>query len=50
MTQEYIKARLIEIERYLNKKWKGLSDNFVERLLAKAEYDKLISKLNKINE
>lgn len=45
MTQEYIKSRLIELENYLNKNWQGLSHNFVERLLAKAEYDRLTKNL-----
>jgi hypothetical protein len=45
MSKEYIKARLIEIENYLNKNWQGLSDNFVERLCARAEYDKLLINL-----
>jgi hypothetical protein len=41
VNKEFIKARLIELENYLNKNWQGLSDHFVERLCAKAEYDKL---------
>lgn len=45
MTKENIKARLIEIRDYLNKDWKGLSDNFVERLCMRAEYDKLTREL-----
>ena len=45
MNKEYIKSRLIEIENYLNKNWQGLSDHFVERLCAKAEYDRLITSL-----
>lgn len=45
MSQEYIKARLIEIENYLNKNWQGISDNFVERLCARAEYDRLLINL-----
>lgn len=40
-----IKARLIELENYLNQNWQGLSDNFVERLCARAEYDKLLKEL-----
>lgn len=47
MTQEYIKSRMLEIENYLNKKWQGLSDHFVERLLARAEYDRLNNQLKK---
>ncbi len=46
ITKEYIISRLIEIEHYLDKNWKGLSDNFVERLLAKIEYEKLTKQLN----
>ena len=42
MNKEYIKARLIELEKYLNKNWQGLGDNFVERLCAVAEYNRLI--------
>lgn len=45
MNKEYIKSRLIELENYLNRNWQGLSDNFVERLCAKAEYDRLIINL-----
>lgn len=47
--KEYIKARLIEIENYLNKNWNGLSDHFTERLIARAEYDKLIKEYNEQN-
>ena len=47
MNKEYIKARMIELENYLNRKWHGLSDHFVERLLAKAEYDRLNNQLKK---
>jgi hypothetical protein len=43
--KEYIKVRLIELENYLNRNWKGLSDNFVERMIARAEYDKLAKEL-----
>ena len=40
MNKEYIKARLIELENYLNKNWHPF-DNFVERICARAEYEKL---------
>jgi hypothetical protein len=45
MTKEYIKARLIALENYLNQNWQGLSDHFVERMIARAEYDKLAKEL-----
>jgi hypothetical protein len=45
MNKEFIKARLIELESYLNKNWQGLSDHFVERLCARAEYESLITNL-----
>jgi len=47
MNKEYIKARLIELENYLERKWQGISDHFVERLLARAEYDRLNNQLKK---
>ncbi len=42
--KEYIKSRLIELENYLNQNWIPFS-NFVERLCARAEYDKLTKEL-----
>lgn len=45
MNQQTIKARLIEIENYLDRPWKSLSDNFIDRLLARAEYDRLTKEL-----
>lgn len=45
MTKEYIKFRLLALENYLNQNWKGLSDHFVERICARAEYDKLTKEL-----
>lgn len=45
MNKEFIKARLIVLENFLNRNWKGLTDNFVERLLARAEYDRLLKEL-----
>lgn len=45
MNKKDIRDRLAEIERYLNKRWKGMSDHFTERLLARAEYDKLLKQL-----
>lgn len=49
MNKEFIKSRLLEIQNYLDRKWNGLSDHFVERLLARAEYDKLIKQYNEQN-
>lgn len=46
MNKQYIKVRLIALENYLNQNWKGLSDHFIERLLARAEYDNLIKQYN----
>ena len=46
MNKEYIKSRLIVLENYLNQNWNGLSDHFTERLIARAEYDKLIKQYN----
>lgn len=45
MNKEYLKLRLRALEYYLNQNWASLSDHFVERLLARAEYDKLLLKL-----
>lgn len=45
MNKQYIKVRLIALENYLNQNWNGLSDHFTERLIARAEYDKLIKQL-----
>lgn len=47
--KETIKARLIQIQNYLDRNWNGLSDNFVERLLAIGEYDKLTKELQNGN-
>lgn len=45
VNKEYLKARLIELENYLNGHWQGLTDHFVERLCAKAEYEKLTKEI-----
>lgn len=45
MEKAIIKNRLIEIQNYLNRNWQGLSDHFVERLIARTEYDKLTKQL-----
>lgn len=45
MNEQTIKHRIIEIDKYLNRNWNGISDHFVERLLARAEYDKLTKEL-----
>lgn len=48
-SKEQIEARMLQIQNYLNRKWVNISDNFVERLIAVAEYDKLKNKLNENN-
>lgn len=45
MNEEATKRRLEELKNYLNKNWKGLSDNFEGRLIARAEYDRLLKQL-----
>ncbi len=45
MTSEEIKARLFQLEGYLNKNWAGLADSFVERISARGEYDRLLEEL-----
>lgn len=47
MEQEVLKQRLIDIKNYLDKDWQGMGDHFVERLIAKTEYEKLIINLKK---
>lgn len=47
MNKEFIIGRLIELEHYLERKWQGISDHFVERLLARAEYERLSNQLKK---
>ncbi len=46
MNTQNIKERLFQLENYLNKKWNGISDNFIDRLLAKIEYEKLLKQLS----
>ena len=45
MNKEQIHERLVEIKNFLNKDWKSLSENFVERLCLRAEYDRLTREL-----
>lgn len=45
MNEETLKARLADIKKYLNQKWYGMSDHFVERLVLRAEYSKLLKRL-----
>lgn len=47
MNKEYIRFRLRALDNYLNQNWKGLSDHFVERLLAISEHYRLLKELNK---
>ncbi len=49
MDEEEIKTRLADLENYLNQRWQGLSDNFIDRLLAKIEHEKLSAKLKELH-
>ena len=49
MINETLDYKLSELKSYLNRNWKGLSDHFVDRLIAKAEYDRLIKEKNEIH-
>lgn len=48
MTKERIEIRMADIKKYLNRDWNGLSDNFLERLVQRIEYDNLDKQLKEL--
>lgn len=37
--------KLNKLEEYLNQEWRDMGQNFIDRLLAKIEYEKLLKEL-----
>lgn len=45
MNNEEKKEKLKALRKYLNKDWQGIGHDFIERMVARIEYDKLLAEL-----